>query len=82
MAWQLTDSDGETDVYASKRDVVEAIKMSMTDEEYIEAARDWGWKIKEVTAPVAQEADQITFEAALKECQERHGGAMKKLADS
>ena len=50
MPWQITDGDGVTDIYESKRDAAEAIKSSMCQDDYIEAARDWGWKVREISA--------------------------------
>lgn len=50
MPYQVTDNDGITDIYESKRDAAEAIKYSMCHDDFIEAARDWGWTVKEVQA--------------------------------
>ena len=55
MPWQVTDNDGVTDTYDSKRDVVSCIESAMSDDEYIEAARDWGWRIKEIVVKQKQE---------------------------
>lgn len=47
MAWELTDEE-TTDTYPTQFDVINAIKLAMTKEDYLEVARGWGWRVKEV----------------------------------
>lgn len=56
MPWQITD-DESTDVYPHKWHVIDAIKMAMEDDDYLEVAEGWGWRVREVTATNEKQED-------------------------